>query len=380
MKGVFTIVFLLPTFFLATAQAPSSSYANRGFNSTKSTSTAKVRLNGQWRGSFDEQTPDLFGRVSDHRTTYVLELEFQGSKVNGYSYTYFTDLGAKRYYTICRVTGSYDSRTGKVVVTEVERIKYNTPPNIQNCFQIHTLYYVKGGDNTEYLKGDWVPAPDQVCTGKGTTLLSRQVMITQPFASKPPAAKQNQTAKAPVKRTPQTTAPKRVEKPKAPEIAKTETVKKAEKPKPVTTQVPEEKKKEGVVKVQPKVEMPTIPSFQGYEFRKSHVVQTIPIKNKVFQIELYDNGQIDGDSVSVFFNGKLILAHQLLTDKPIRVTLSLDQTYEQNIVTMYAENLGSIPPNTALMIVRDGDKRYEVRLESDLGKSGTVVFKHEDED
>lgn len=44
---------------------------------------------------------------------------------------------------------------------------------------------------------------------------------------------------------------------------------------------------------------------------------------------------------------------------------------------MYADNLGTIPPNTALMIVTDGNKRYEVRMESDYGKSGSVIFKKE---
>ena len=46
----------------------------------------------------------------------------------------------------------------------------------------------------------------------------------------------------------------------------------------------------------------------------------------------------------------------------------------ENVVTMYAENLGTIPPNTAVMIVTDGKRRYEVRMESDLKKSGSVIF------
>ena len=108
------------------------------------------------------------------------------------------------------------------------------------------------------------------------------------------------------------------------------------------------------------------------------MVNTIKISEPVFQVDLYDNGEIDGDSISVFFNGKLVLSHQRLTDKPITLTLSLDKNLPQNIITMYAENLGTIPPNTALMIVRDGDKRYEVRMESDMGKSGTVIFTHGD--
>jgi hypothetical protein len=47
---------------------------------------------------------------------------------------------------------------------------------------------------------------------------------------------------------------------------------------------------------------------------------------------------------------------------------------EINELVMYADNLGTIPPNTALMIVTDGNKRYEVRVTSDLKKSGTIRF------
>jgi hypothetical protein len=39
---------------------------------------------------------------------------------------------------------------------------------------------------------------------------------------------------------------------------------------------------------------------------------------------------------------------------------------------MYAENLGLIAPNTALMVVTDGPNRYEIRITSDLEKSGTI--------
>jgi len=71
------------------------------------------------------------------------------------------------------------------------------------------------------------------------------------------------------------------------------------------------------------------------------------------------------------------LSHQKLTDKPISLSLVLDKDVKENVVTMYADNLGTIPPNTALMIVMDGSKRYEVRIESDLAKSGSVIFQHE---
>ena len=66
----------------------------------------------------------------------------------------------------------------------------------------------------------------------------------------------------------------------------------------------------------------------------------------------------------------------MLTTKAISLTLSLDEDVKENVITMYADNLGTIPPNTALMIVTDGDKRYEVRMTSDTEKSGSVMFVH----
>lgn len=93
-------------------------------------------------------------------------------------------------------------------------------------------------------------------------------------------------------------------------------------------------------------------------------------------MDLYDNGDIDGDTISLFFNGKLVLAHKRLTDKALSVNLDVDNSRDINELVMYAENLGSIPPNTAVMIVTDGDNRYEVRIASDLQKSGTIRFVH----
>ncbi|MGB8195097.1 MAG: insulinase family protein, partial [Chitinophagaceae bacterium] len=108
--------------------------------------------------------------------------------------------------------------------------------------------------------------------------------------------------------------------------------------------------------------------------RKVNVQQTIEITKPEFQVDLYDNGDIDGDSITVYFNGQVVVGKQKLTDKPITVKLKANPNRSNELV-MYANNLGSIPPNTALMKVTAGDKTYEVRLESDTDKSGAVVFK-----
>ena len=39
---------------------------------------------------------------------------------------------------------------------------------------------------------------------------------------------------------------------------------------------------------------------------------------------------------------------------------------------MFAENLGTTPPNTALMLIRSGGKEYRATVRSDLKESGAV--------
>jgi hypothetical protein len=106
------------------------------------------------------------------------------------------------------------------------------------------------------------------------------------------------------------------------------------------------------------------------------VLKTIPLKAETFTVDFYDNGEIDGDTISVFFNNKLVLSHKMLTDKPLTLKLTFDPNKPINELVMYAESLGTIPPNTALMIVHDGEDRYEARIESDLGRNGTIRFTH----
>jgi hypothetical protein len=74
-------------------------------------------------------------------------------------------------------------------------------------------------------------------------------------------------------------------------------------------------------------------------------------------------------------NKKLIVTRQRLSTRAIRMTIPIDSLQDYVELIMFAENLGSIPPNTALMIVEAGEKTYQVRLSSTLEKSGKVRIK-----
>ncbi len=109
-----------------------------------------------------------------------------------------------------------------------------------------------------------------------------------------------------------------------------------------------------------------------FKQRTIDIAEEITVESDSISVDFYDNGEVDGDSISVFFNKKLLAFSQKLTTQAIHFNLVLDSTLEVNELSMHADNLGSIPPNTALMIVRDGNKRHQIRLTSDLSKTGTI--------
>ncbi|MEJ8843106.1 insulinase family protein [Lacibacter sp. H375] len=111
--------------------------------------------------------------------------------------------------------------------------------------------------------------------------------------------------------------------------------------------------------------------------RDNNVIQTIEIDKPEIKIELFDNGEIDGDSVTVYFNSYPVLSKKQLTDKVTTLNVKALKGRKNNLV-MFAENLGKTPPNTALMRITAGGKVYNVTVESDKKKNGTIVFKWKD--
>jgi hypothetical protein len=367
------------------------------------------KLSGQWTGGFNSNG-DMFGGGNE----YVLELEVKGEDVSGYSYTYFI-IGGKRCYVICRLSGSYEKASKSITVREVEKVKSNTPPDFRDCLQVHYLTYMKS-EGKEVLVGKWKSAKADVPCGAGETELERKQLVkvvpqttTPPVASKnnppssdtkPPVAKSGSTA-------PKTSATKpatgTTTKPSTnPPVAKTGTTppktntttrtptSTPPKTSTATTKPPTTRPKEPAVatapsktqtidKNLPSIEKPKAPStispgISRIDKRNKEIIKTIEVDSRSFRVDLYDNGQIDGDTISLYLNGKLMVSRQRLSTEPI--TLKVTMTENDNELIMYAENLGSIPPNTALMVVTVGDKRYEVNISSSEKTNGAVRFRY----
>lgn len=112
------------------------------------------------------------------------------------------------------------------------------------------------------------------------------------------------------------------------------------------------------------------------EERKSEFSQVVNFKSDSLELALYDNGEIDGDTVSVFMNGEVLLAKQGLKASAIKKTIYITPGKDDEFtLVLYAENLGKYPPNTGLLVVHDGDDVYNVRFSADFQKNAGVVFR-----
>ncbi|HMJ46149.1 MAG TPA: hypothetical protein VK498_02405 [Ferruginibacter sp.] len=109
--------------------------------------------------------------------------------------------------------------------------------------------------------------------------------------------------------------------------------------------------------------------------RNNIVQQTVLFSSDSLQLSLFDNGEVDGDTVSVLMNGEVIIAKQRLSTNAFRQTIYIDKSQDSIQLLMYAENLGSIPPNTGLLVVKDGKDIYEIRFRGDYQKNAAIILK-----
>jgi hypothetical protein len=106
-------------------------------------------------------------------------------------------------------------------------------------------------------------------------------------------------------------------------------------------------------------------------------IQEIKVDTGKIRLDFYDNGEIDGDTISVLLNKQVLVVNQRLALKPVTVEVAVDLQHPEQEITMVGENLGSIPPNTALLIITSGKKHYRLYLKSTAQKNAQVRFIYE---
>ena len=120
-----------------------------------------------------------------------------------------------------------------------------------------------------------------------------------------------------------------------------------------------------------------IPIPDVIKTRSNPLIKTITTSLPDIKVELYDNGDVDGDTITVYDNNQVIAWKKGLSDKPVTLNVKADAKNTTHEFVMVADNLGSIPPNTALMIITTGGKRYQLFISSDKQKNAKVIVQYE---
>lgn len=321
------------------------------------------------------------------RYKYEVQIDNKGKVFNGVTYSYKTTV----FYGKASAKGTINDKTGKVLLEELKLLELKMSPGSEACWMICFLQYSRSGDE-EFLEGKFSSyrETDSTPCGKGSVSL-RKVVVSdfykEPFLVKREKDKVAELEKArdlAKKASAKPVAKKPVVPPSAkstkPDIKKTDVAKKSLKPKPpvldtkstkVTARIDTVAKTAGI-KTNKIIVTPPI-----LKQRQNEVVQTINVVTDEISVDIYDNGSIDHDTVSVYLDKKLILSKQMLKTVPLTLKIKMDDTDNYHELVMVAENLGEIPPNTSLMVVRAGDKRYEVRITSTEQKNAVVIFKYQ---
>jgi len=113
---------------------------------------------------------------------------------------------------------------------------------------------------------------------------------------------------------------------------------------------------------------------EKFSRRQNKLQMVIPVTAPFIELRFYDNAAIDGDSIALFLNGRVLREHILLGGEPQVIKILAADLQEDNELVLVAENLGSIPPNTSYLVAVVGHKQFEARLFADEGSSALIRF------
>lgn len=342
------------------------------FTLTACYNTSAQNITGIWRGYF----------ITDSYDQYKFELQIKqsGNTVSGVSYSYLSTV----FYGKATLTGSFNKSAKKALIQEIKTVELRMSGGSQACIMKCIFEYSKSG-REEFLEGTYSSKyeKDGLLTKKGGDCGGGKVYLRrvttsdfyiEPFLrgkikSSPVIVNQAPVKKELPKKTAQPTTTTKVPDKKPVVVNKTPIKKDTIVTKPPTATV----KIDSIKKVSIPIETPPPSVLKN---RTNELVKVLTVNNPNVTVKFYDNGEIDGDSISVYLDNRLMLSNKGLTANPLSLNFKIDEDGSDHELTMVAENLGRIPPNTSLMIVEAGDQRFEVRITSTEQKNAVVKFRY----
>jgi hypothetical protein len=365
MRLKFTFIYLLSFCWLISfAQQKQSTQKNFEANNGP-------QLTGIWRGYFTSGNGFF-------REMYKYEVQIDqksNNAVKGVTYSYKTTV----FYGKSDMQGIFMGKEKNIIIKETKLTDVKIADMSEPCLMTCYLDYTKAG-NLEVLEGTFtsVNIKDKKDCGSGNVYLEKVTTsdfykedFVKEFENKKKLQKETEKKNNTTTTTPKTnnnvaTNPKKIVLPpnsKAPYRGKDNSsnvvIPNNDNSKNDTHETPKPPKEIAIPKV--------------IKDKDNPLVQTIITTSPDIKIEMYDNGQIDHDTITVYHNNELVVNKQMLSYKPITINIKADIINNHHEFIMVADNLGEIPPNTALMVLTTGGKRYEIFISTNDQKNAKVV-------
>jgi hypothetical protein len=284
--------------------------------------------------------------------TYQLALSEYKGKITGYSYITFVS-NDTFYYGIKRIKATRDK--GELVVEDVEMLVNNYPQKPDKGVHVINTLQIPAQDTIETLHGTWK-----------TTKTKKFLSIGGAMSLK----KDNDSSRSALVN----------------HLRELDIIREKEETKPIIVKVaqPEKSKTREEVKTPapglskaPEV-LPPMASVTPPAARKVTAIETVTISSDSLVLSFYDNGVVDGDTISVYLNDQNILSKAKLKEVAAKKTVYTNLPgVEEYKLTLIAENLGSIPPNTGLLVIQDGTQKYQIRFSADMQNNASIIIKKE---
>jgi hypothetical protein len=326
-------------------------------------------LTGVWRGYF---ITDQFEQYK-----FEIQIEHNGPTLQGVSYSYLNTV----FYGKAALKGSYESGGKRLRLQETHTIEIKMSDGSHSCIMDCNLNFVRSGKE-EFLEGTYTSQFEKSAPGirKGADCGDGKVYLRRVTESDfylEPFLKNQARNNKPVF---DNQAPPSRAKVNPPMSKKTDVPARPQNNSNpaglASSGTPQTKKTNLVPPTEPETKPVVEPTPQIFKTRENELAKEIIVNSRLIQIRLYDNGEIDGDTISVFVGNKLTLSKKRLTATPLELKIELPAGQDTKEITLIAENLGSIPPNTSLMIVEAGDQRHDVRITSTEQKNAVVRFRY----
>jgi hypothetical protein len=296
----------------------------------------------------------LFNDTTKMLQKYEVALSEYRGKITGYSYTTFVSKDTF-YYGIRSVTAT--RKDGNLIIEDDKLIANNFPEISRKVRRISTIPLKDiATDTITTLKGRWQTTQTKhFYSVPGSIDLKRDADSSQSALIGHLRELKILGASYAVTRT------------DAVAETKNATSKKPEATPTVATKAP--------TNTTPAATNKNVSSVLPYTQRAEKVLQEVPVAADSLTLSFYDNGVVDGDVISVYVNGENVIDNAKLTGAAIKKTIALKASAGEIKILLVAETLGSLPPNTGLLIIDDGTNSHNVHFSADLQTNASIILR-----